>query len=108
MAVCVSVGGANLSLRMLILQNCQHKLAPGWNPKPKFSIAPNDAHFNRKVLIYLLYLYENVCCGTQPLADMFSWRDEKNMWTPLLSGVMVLAFLFISRQHIILCYFVDI
>ena len=53
--------------------------------------------FIRKVLIFFLFIYENICCGyslevlcggasNEYPQHMFSWRNKKNViWIPLLS-----------------------
>ena len=56
---------------------------------------------NQKVMIFFLFLHENICyvyslevphwgTSNEYPQHMFSWRNKKNIWIPLLCVVMVM------------------
>ena len=68
-----------------------------WSIKAKIIDNIQITSFNRKVLIFYLFLHENICCGYSLEAPfggtsnvyqqrIFSWSNKKNIiWIPLLS-----------------------
>ena len=59
-------------------------------------IVPHKALFStKKVLIFSLYLHENICCGTYNMCFFFLWRNKnlaKGQWS--LTWVLIPTFIF--------------